>query len=184
LTCTQHFIQFFFLGIVTTCLHSKLNMPSSNGLLAITIKSETKHRFHAVAMLFFNILKRITLTRAVFVLKIYYHTSFMYSYGSGASTVQLRASATLLLMTELTPRRRVLLENVSHSASEEIPRLLSSPKVHYRVHKGPSLSPILSIQSTTSQYISLRSILILSSHLRLRIPSFRPKFCKHLSFLP
>ena len=53
----------------------------------------------------------------------------------------------------------------SFSVSQEIPRILRKPKVHYRVHKGPS------IQSTPSNPTSWRSILILSSHLRLGLPS-------------
>jgi hypothetical protein len=61
----------------------------------------------------------------------------------------------------------------SHSSSQEIPHLLCNPKVHYRVHKGSPLVPVLSqmIQSTPSHRISLKSILILPFRLRLGFPS-------------
>jgi len=63
----------------------------------------------------------------------------------------------------------------SHWASQEIPHLWN-PKVQYRVHKSPPLSPSWTrfIHSTHFHPISLRSILILSSHLRLGLPNALP----------
>ena len=56
----------------------------------------------------------------------------------------------------------------SPSASNEIPRILWNPTVYYHFHNTSPLVLTLShmIQSTVFHYISLRSILILHSHLK------------------
>ena len=75
------------------------------------------------------------------------------------------------------------------SASQEIPRISWNLKVHYRIHKCPP--PVLILSQLDPVHAphptSRRSILILSSHLRLGLPSgffpsgFPPKPCIHLS---
>ena len=57
------------------------------------------------------------------------------------------------------------------AASQEIPRILWNPKVHYRIHKCLPLVPNLRQLKPAPTHTSWRSILILSSHLRLGLPS-------------
>ena len=59
------------------------------------------------------------------------------------------------------------------SASQEIPRVSWKPKVHYRIIKCPPPVPVLSQINPVHAPppTSWRSILILSSHLRLGLPS-------------
>ena len=57
------------------------------------------------------------------------------------------------------------------AASQEIPRILWNPNVHCRIHKCPPPVSILSQFDPVHTPTSWRSILILSSHLCLGLPS-------------
>ena len=59
------------------------------------------------------------------------------------------------------------------AASQEIPRISRNPKVHYRTHKRPPPVPILGQPNPVHIPKShlLEYILILSTHLRLGLPS-------------
>ena len=59
------------------------------------------------------------------------------------------------------------------SASQEMSRILWNPKFHYQIHKSPP--PITVLSQIDPVHVahptSLRPILLLSSHLRLRLSS-------------
>jgi hypothetical protein len=72
-------------------------------------------------------------------------------------------------LKELSPSWRA----ANFAATQELPSILWNPNVQHRVHKSPPQVPILSHINPihTISSVSLRSILILSTHLRLGLPS-------------
>jgi hypothetical protein len=59
-------------------------------------------------------------------------------------------------------------ETASPVVTQEFPNILWNPKVHYRVHKSLPLSQINPVHNTPS--ITLKSILIIFTHLRVGLP--------------
>ena len=85
----------------------------------------------------------------------------------------------------LTPWCRVLLEKLTGSASQEIPRISRNPKVHYRTHKRPPpvsiLAPPNPVHIPTSYLLEIHPNIIYPSTLRppqwslsLRLPHQDP----------
>jgi len=96
------------------------------------------------------------------ILKFYYLLTYLLTY--------LRTYLLTYLLTYSMEQSPSWEANWS-AASQEIPRILWNPKVHHRTHKRTPPVPILSQLHPVHTPTSRRSIIILSSHLRLGLPS-------------
>jgi hypothetical protein len=109
--------------------------------------------------------------RAAFVIKSNItHNYLLWTKCIRRSEDKIRDSSVYLL-TELRPSSGA----INWAATQEIPSISRNQKIQYRIHKSsplvPIQSPINPIHTIPSHPISLRSILILNTHLRLRLPS-------------
>ena len=92
-----------------------------------------------------------------------------YNFTSGTTNPYTDFSPTNIQTDSM--EQRPTWEANSFLVGQEIPKNICNPKPRYRVHKIRPLVPILSQIGPVRHFLFWRSILILSTHLRLRFES-------------
>ena len=95
----------------------------------------------------------------------------------------VNSNVTVLHQLKLLHGAEPFCEASRFSGSQEIPRILWNPKIRYRIHKCPNTCPFPEPDQSCPHPTFCRSILILSSHLRLGLHSdlLLSKPCIYLS---